>query len=68
MSPRCADRPGLLGIAVPEQTWPVLVAAATFEQMRASADRLAPDPSGVLKDKAAFFRRGKQSRQNNLAF
>jgi aryl sulfotransferase len=53
---------------VPEQTWPVLVAAATFEQMRASADRLAPDPSGVLKDKAAFFRRGKQSRQNNLAF
>jgi hypothetical protein len=26
--------------------------------MRAGVDRISPDPSGVLKDKAAFFRRG----------
>jgi hypothetical protein len=49
---------GLLGITVPAQTWPALVRAATFEDMRARADLLAPDPSGVLKDKSAFFRRG----------
>jgi aryl sulfotransferase len=56
----------LLGIAVPERTWPALVAAATFERMRASADRLAPDPPGVLKDKAAFFRRGKSGSGREL--
>jgi hypothetical protein len=48
----------LLGIAVPGEIWPDLVAAATFESMRARARRVAPDPSGVLKDNAAFFRRG----------
>jgi hypothetical protein len=26
--------------------------------MQARADRLAPDPSGVLKDRRAFFRQG----------
>jgi aryl sulfotransferase len=49
---------GLLGITVPEEIWPGLVRAATFEQMRANAGRLAPDPAGVLKDRPAFFRRG----------
>lgn len=49
---------GRLGIAVPDSTWPVLVRAATFEQMRSRADHLAPDPSGVLRNKPAFFRRG----------
>jgi len=49
---------GLLGIAVPEGTWPALVAAATFDRMRARADRLVPAPPGVLMDNAAFFRRG----------
>jgi hypothetical protein len=48
----------LLGIAVPSEIWPDLVAAATFESMRDRARRVAPDPSGVLKDNAAFFRRG----------
>jgi aryl sulfotransferase len=48
----------LLGIAVPDEIWPDLVAAATFESMRARSRRVAPDPSGVLKDNAAFFRRG----------
>jgi hypothetical protein len=47
-----------LDITVPREIWPGLVAAATFESMRARAQRVAPDPSGVLKDNAAFFRRG----------
>jgi aryl sulfotransferase len=48
----------LLGIAVPEERWPGLVAAATFDSMRAGAQRAAPNPSSVLKDPSAFFRRG----------
>ncbi|MGD0393510.1 MAG: sulfotransferase domain-containing protein [Acidimicrobiales bacterium] len=48
----------LLGITVPDQLWPELTGAATFEAMRADAGRLAPDPAGILKDSAAFFRRG----------
>jgi aryl sulfotransferase len=35
-----------------------VVAATTFEAMRARADELAPDATGVLVDRAAFFRRG----------
>jgi len=50
-----ADR---LGIAVSEPEWPALVEAATFQRMRARADEVAPDPSGILKDRAAFFRGG----------
>jgi aryl sulfotransferase len=46
-----------LGIAVPEQTWPALVEAATFGSMRARSRELVPSP-GVLKSDAAFFRRG----------
>ena len=49
---------GLLGISVPEELWPSLVRAATFGEMRARAAAQAPDPAGVLKDPAAFFRRG----------
>jgi len=47
-----------VGIPVSEETWPALVEAATFAQMRARADSIAPDPSGILKDQKAFFRRG----------
>ncbi len=52
---RLAD---LLGISVPDELWPSLVRSATFEEMRARAAAQAPDPAGVLKDAAAFFRRG----------
>jgi hypothetical protein len=38
---------------------PELVAAAGFDRMRARAEQLAPDTQGVLKDRAAFFRRGR---------
>jgi hypothetical protein len=48
-----------LAIEIDEQEWPSLVEAATFESMRADADRLAPPPDGVLKDRSAFFRRGR---------
>jgi aryl sulfotransferase len=46
-----------LGIAVKEQDWPALVRAATFDSMRASAERLVPT-AGIFKSDAAFFRRG----------
>ena len=49
---------GLLGIGVPEELWPSLVRAATFDEMRARAAAQAADPAGVLKDRAAFFRGG----------
>lgn len=48
----------VLGITVPDETWASLVKAASFEHMRANADRTVPDPSRVLKDRAAFYRRG----------
>jgi hypothetical protein len=48
----------LLGITVPERVWSDLVQAATFERMRAGAAAQAPDPAGILRDPAAFFRRG----------
>jgi aryl sulfotransferase len=48
---------GRLGIEVAEQTWPVLVQAASFEAMRGRADQLVPT-AGIFKDNAAFFRRG----------
>jgi len=48
---------GRLGITVPEQAWPALTRAASFEAMRDRADQLVPT-AGILKDNAAFFRRG----------
>jgi aryl sulfotransferase len=47
-----------LEIAVPEDTWPAITRAATFEQMRARPREVAPDPGGVLREVDAFFRRG----------
>jgi hypothetical protein len=55
-----------LGIHVPTQTWPYLIESATFEHMRARAHQLVPDPSGVLKDSAAFFRRGTSGSGREL--
>ena len=56
----------LLDITVPDQSWPEIVEAATFEHMQTNADRFAPDPSGVLKDRAAFFRRGTSGSGREL--
>ncbi|GAA4716308.1 sulfotransferase domain-containing protein [Phytohabitans rumicis] len=49
---------GRLGIAVAEQSWPVLAGAATFGRMRERKDILVPPPPGVVADTARFFRRG----------
>ena len=69
----CADLEGemrrlasLLDITVPEPLWPDLVRAATFEHMKARADTVVPDPSGVLKDSQAFFRRGTSGAGSEL--
>lgn len=48
----------VLDISVPENDWPDLVEAASFERMRADARRFIPDSRGVLKDPSAFFRQG----------
>jgi hypothetical protein len=47
-----------LGMDVPEDRWPALVRAATFERMRHSADLLVPARHGMFRDTASFFRRG----------
>jgi len=50
---------GNLGIEVPEVRWPELVAAATFENMRANADTVAPDTTNAIwNDNRRFFNRG----------
>jgi len=60
---RLADR---LAIEVPSRSWNDLVEAATFRHMRARADRLVPDPSGILRDKKAFFRQGRSGAARGL--
>ncbi|GAB3410222.1 glycolipid sulfotransferase [Flindersiella endophytica] len=50
---------GRLGIDVQEQVWPSLVRAASFDDMKCRAGELVPNRDGVLKDNAAFFRRGR---------
>ena len=48
-----------LGIAVDEARWPDLVRAATFDEMRAHADRLAPNTdTGLFRDPKEFFHAG----------
>ncbi len=49
-----------LQIDVPERTWPSLVDAAKFDNMRENAPRIAPDAElGVWKDSHRFFHSGK---------
>ena len=55
-----------LGIDVPDATWPALVDAATFTQMQSRAEDVAPDPAGILKDRARFFRRGSSGAGREL--
>lgn len=52
-----------LGLDAPDDD---LVEAARFERMRARAADLAPDPAGVLKDRGAFFRRGRSGGAREL--
>ena len=48
-----------LGIIVDGAAIAELAEAATFESMKSQGQSLAPDPAGVLKDRSAFFRRGR---------
>jgi aryl sulfotransferase len=54
---RLADR---LGIAVPEDRWPALVNAASFERMRERADELVPNSTDALwQENRGFFHSGR---------
>jgi aryl sulfotransferase len=55
-----------LGISVEEELWPALVGAATFTRMRSRSHETVPDPSGILKDRSAFFRRGSSGSGTGL--
>jgi aryl sulfotransferase len=57
-----ADR---LGIAIPEERWPDLVGAATFDQMKRNADTFAPEPT-LWRDKAEFFHKGRSGQWREL--
>jgi hypothetical protein len=59
------DLASYLGIEVREDQWEHFVAAARFEHMKARAALLI-DPSGVLKDRARFFRRGRSGDGRQL--
>jgi hypothetical protein len=51
-----ADR---LDIDVPEERWPALVQAATFDHMRARADEVVPDSThSIWQSNAQFFHKG----------
>ena len=59
---RCANVSSRLGIPVDEARWPALVDAATFDQMRANADRVAPDTSNAdLAGQPAVLSPGHES-------
>jgi hypothetical protein len=56
-----------LGIAVPEDRWPALVEAATFEQMRGNAERVAPNTDGAFWTSTEdFFHRGTSGQWRDL--
>ena len=53
----------ILGIDVPDATWPHLVEAATFDSMSARADELAPQVTqGLWHDNRTFFNRGESEQ------
>jgi aryl sulfotransferase len=56
-----------LDVAVPEERWPELVAAASFEHMRARADVLAPETtSDIWQNNAQFFNSGECGQWKRL--
>ncbi len=51
----------------PEDRWPGLVEAATFERMREQADRLAPNVTEELwRDSEQFFHRGASGQWSEI--
>jgi hypothetical protein len=56
-----------VGITVPEARWPALVRAASFEEMKANADRVAPDTTHrIWQDNQRFFNRGTSGQWGEL--
>lgn len=56
-----------LRIEVPDAKWPELVEAASFEYMKANADRLAPDAeAGIWQDNAGFFNKGQSGQWGDV--
>ncbi|MEY2431381.1 MAG: aryl sulfotransferase [Acidimicrobiaceae bacterium] len=58
----------ILNIQVPEEKWPRLVTAATFDRMRDRAEQLAPQVSvdGFWNDSARFFNEGSSGQWRSL--
>ncbi|MBE1489071.1 sulfotransferase domain-containing protein [Plantactinospora soyae] len=54
-----------IGVEVPEESWPELVRAARFDQMRSRSDELTPD-SAIFLDPARFFNRGESGQWREL--
>jgi aryl sulfotransferase len=58
---------GRLGIEVPEERWPTLVKAATFSEMRARAELVAPDTGNqIWKSTEEFFKRGTSGQWGDV--
>ncbi|MCP2341524.1 sulfotransferase domain-containing protein [Actinomadura rupiterrae] len=57
-----------LGIAVPEEAWPDLVQAATFQGMKSRASELAPEAShnGFYHDPSQFFHSGSTGQWRQI--
>jgi len=56
-----------LGIAIEEKMWPQLVEAATFETMRAGADRIVPGSTeSIWQSNRQFFRSGESGQWREL--
>jgi hypothetical protein len=61
---RIADH---LTIEIPEDRWPDLVAAASFEHMKRNADTVAPDTTNkIWFDNSRFFNRGESGQWYHL--
>jgi hypothetical protein len=55
----------VLGISVPDRTWPDLVESATFASMREQAETITGGGQ-ILNSAAAFFRRGTSGAGREL--
>lgn len=56
-----------LGIDVPEELWPELVPAATFEDMRAHANEIVPNATEALwHDNTKFFNKGTSGQWRSM--
>jgi aryl sulfotransferase len=56
-----------LGIGVPDDRWPPLVRAASFDEMRRRADEVAPDTTEkIWRDNRGFFHRGTSGQWRHV--